>query len=85
MVVIILVSRLLENVLSKDDCDLIVVCFLVFDVVVVVRFVVQKLYGIEVEIDDEDEDYYVMIFKCFMKFVKGIVQVMVSIFDIFFG
>lgn len=40
MVVIILVSRLLENVLSKDDCDLIVVCFLVFDVFVVVRFVV---------------------------------------------
>ena len=85
MAAIISASRSLENVLSKDDCDLTAARSLASDAVAAARSVVQKLYGIEVETDDEDEDHYVTIFKCLVKSAKGIAQAMASTSDTFSG
>ena len=85
MAAIISASRSLENVLSKDDCDLIAARSSASDAVAAARSAVQKLYGIEVETDDEDEDHYVTIFKCLVKSAKGIAQAMASTSDTFSG
>ena len=68
----------LERVLRKDDCDLIAARSLASDAVAAAKASLEKLYNVNVELEDEDQDHYVTISKCLVKSAKDIAQAMVS-------
>lgn len=74
VIVIIVGMKLLERIIINDDYFIIMVCFLVFNVVVFVKVLFEMFYGVKIGEENEDwEDFFKDIFKCFVIFVRDIV------------